>query len=320
MKYLLFFITIISLTYAYNLRSRLYYEYEFEKYIRKYQKTYSSADEYVHRLQIFADNIDYIEVTNQKLLSYRLGINRFADLSNEEFKTAYLGAKSTSERKHVKKNMLRKTVAESIDWVAEGAVSRVKDQSMCASCYAFTAIGAIESAHYLKTKEMVEYSEQQVVDCSSAYGNLGCTGGELTWTYEYVKDNGICKEEDYPYKAWKQTCDTKCKTAYNITGYFELEQTEEALELALNDQPIGVELYSRPLHFYSGGIIDGSCDGDLDHGVLAVGYGEENGVKYWKLKNSWGESWGENGYFRLLKGVGGLGQCLVAAACSAPNL
>ena len=196
------------------------------------------------------------------------------------------------------------TVPKAVDWVTAGAVTPVKDQGQCGSCWAFSTTGAIEGASAIATGKLTSMSEQQLVDCAGDYGNHGCNGGLMDNAFTYVMDNGLCSESAYGYTAVKGTCayDT-CGTKYHITGCQDVPASNElALREAVAKQPVSVaiEADTRVFQLYRSGVITSSeCGTNLDHGVLTVGYGEDNGVKYWKVKNSWSTSWGEAGYVRI---------------------
>lgn len=320
MKSIAILALLTCLAYTANIRSRVNYEYAFQNYVSQFQKVYATSDEFVYRLQVFADNLDKIDQHNAGESSYKLGVNQFADLTKEEFKSSVLSAKLPSRSaKEVYRSNTR--AADKVDWVAQGAVTPIKNQGACGSCWAFAATGALESANFIKNKYLVLLSEQQLVDCSTSYGNEGCNGGLMEYAYEYVKDHGICTETDYPYTGKDGKCKT-CRTDVKITGYKTLEQNEDALAEAVTNQPVSVGMYADPLQLYFFGVFDGPCKGEMDHGVLIVGYDVEviSNKKYWHVKNSWGKTWGEKGYFKLARGRGGLGICRICEDATIPTL
>jgi C1A family cysteine protease len=286
---------------------------DFVWFQENFNKDYNSLQELEYRFQIFVSNLITIEQHNlQQNKNYTLSMNQYADFTQEEFKEKIIngfqqppadlyGLKTCS--KFTKTN---KSVPPSYDWRDYNAVTDVKDQGQCGSCWSFSSTGAIEGAWAIKQKNLISLSEQQLVDCSKKYGNLACHGGEMDSAFEYVIDNGICSEESYPYVSGVTlqagTC-VSCNTAVKISGCADVTPNDQlALKEAVSNGPvsIAIEADTRVFQFYSGGVItSSSCGTNLDHGVLIVGYGEENGISYWLVKNSWGESWGEKGYVKI---------------------
>lgn len=312
MKFTIIAILLVSIAYSANIRNRVHYEYAFQNFLKENSKNYATSDEYVYRLQVFADNLDKIEKHNALGLTYTFSLNRFGDITEKEFQENYLSKPRSRKLDHKNPEVSKvDAVPESIDWSTKGAVTKVKDQGACGSCWSFGTTGALEGAYFIKNKELKSFSEQQLVDCSGPYKNEGCNGGITGWAYEYIKDHGLCTEEDYPYHARDEKCkDNQCKAAVHITDYVINEPNEVALVEAIVLGPVAVDLDATPMMFYSKGIIQGDCPIELTHSVLGVGYGEENGVKYYKMKNSWGGKWGEEGYFRIIRDSGKKeGQC-----------
>jgi len=224
----------------------------------------------------------------------------------------------------------KKTVnaATSVDWTAKGVVTPVKNQGSCGSCWAFSTTGSVESNSAIKTGSLISLSEQELVDCSGSYGNDGCDGGLMDYAFEYVKANGgLCTETDYAYTGVDGTCKSSGCTHYNpITGYTDVTQdSETSLETAVTNGPVSVaiEADQYAFQFYSSGVLTGTCGTSLDHGVLAVGYGTTNGQDYWKVKNSWGTSWGEAGYVLICRNCdknGNAGECGILEEPSYPTV
>jgi len=212
---------------------------------------------------------------------------------------------------------------DSIDWSQKGAVSPVKNQGSCGSCWAFSTVGSMEGRHQIASGQLQQFSEQQYVDCDKNFGDKGCSGGLMDNGFKYAMQADICTEESYPYKGKGGSCQTSsCSvglTKGSVTGYKDVDQTEEALQEAVAAGPVSVAVDAVTLfQFYFGGIMSLPCGATLDHGVLAVGYGEQNGKKYWKVKNSWGQMWGEHGYVRMLRGKSGAGECGIRKQASYP--
>jgi len=185
-------------------------------------------------------------------------------------------------------------------------VTPVKNQQQCGSCWAFSTTGSLEGAWQIASGKLVSLSEQQLVDCSKAEGNMGCGGGLMDNGFKYLEENAACTEESYPYLAKNGQCTASSCTVGvpkgSVTGFKDVEtDDEQALMEAVSKGPvsIAIEADHQAFQFYSGGVLKKACGTRLDHGVLVVGYGESNGVKFWKVKNSWGESWGEQGYIEL---------------------
>ncbi|KAJ8984236.1 hypothetical protein NQ317_007468 [Molorchus minor] len=314
-------LALVSLALAANAASDRTLWQDFKK---THGKTYRSALEETKRFAIFQDNLRKIEEHNKKFESgektYYLGVNQFADMSVKEFRETMLTPNITrpmSGGLFTAKDAVE--VPDTIDWNSQGAVAPVKDQGNCGSCWAFSTTGAIESAYYLKNNELVRLSEQNLIDCSTPYGNGGCDGGLMQYAFAYVVDNGISTEETYAYAGLDESCQNK-ESFVQISSYVDIEQSEETLKAAVASVgPVAVAIYVDDMMFYLGGIfMENSCSKDLDHELLLVGYGTSNGQDYWYLKNSWGTTWGELGFLKMARNADDL--CGIADCAAYPVL
>ncbi|EER02722.1 cathepsin L, putative [Perkinsus marinus ATCC 50983] len=297
-------------------------ELAFMGFQHKFGKNYESKEEEVKRNAIFQANLHHIEHVNAKNLSYKLGVNEHADLTHEEFAALKLGTLEMSTRRDDKFVVEADTtqLPTSVDWRNKSVLSPVKNQGSCGSCWAFSAAGALEAQYAIATGKLRPLSVQELVDCSSSYGNKGCLGGLMTNAYKYIKSAGLDQESTYPYKGWNKHCFRSSEKkadgipAGEVTGSHMLAQTEQSLMKALAAAPVSLAMYARDrnFRFYRSGVYSSTtCNGEIDHGVVAVGYGADKGSDYFILKNSWGSSWGIGGYFYLKRGVGGFGECKI---------
>lgn len=287
----------------------------FNQYIADYDKEYATMNEHVKRFEIFSSNLDTIDYHNSKQSSYTLDVNEFADLTREEFK-AKLTPHSFSKRPISTYNtdLTNVSLPAALDWRVASenpknivAVTGVKNQQQCGSCWSFSASGATEGAWSISGNPLTSLSEQQMVDCSSNYGNNGCNGGLMDNAFKYIMKNGLCTETSYPYKAVDGKCQT-CTLVAHLNGFVDVASGDEngiMTQIQLGPVSVAIEADQAVFQFYSGGILDDtSCGTNLDHGVLAVGYGVDttSNKPYWIVKNSWGTGWGLNGYILIARG------------------
>ncbi|KAI4296909.1 hypothetical protein L6164_036828 [Bauhinia variegata] len=305
----------------------------YEQWMAKHQCTYANdALEKAKRFKIFMENYMYVEnFNNARNKSYKLALNQFADLTAEEFIALYTGFKISSLPRSSKKATFRPLslddVPESMDWRKKGVVTPIKNQGQCGSCWAFSAVAAVEGITKIKTGKLPSLSEQHLVDCPRHGGNRGCSGGWMDNGFQYIINNkGIASEADYPYQGTDGTCRNRSKgfPAARISGYEDVPaNSEEQLLQAVINQPVSVAIsVDTDFHMYGGGVFTGGCGISLNHAVTIIGYGTSiDGTKYWLVKNSWGESWGENGYMKLLRDSDSPeGLCGIAMRASYPTI
>ncbi|XP_073031711.1 cysteine protease XCP2-like [Primulina eburnea] len=287
----------------------------FESWMDKHGKKYKSIEDKLHRFEIFKDNLKHIDERNKATSNYWLGLNEFADMSTDEFKKGYLGFKVDSmfhKKNDSPQEFMYKdfnTLPKSVDWRKKGAVTRIKNQGSCGSCWAFSTVAAVEGINQIVTGNLTELSEQELIDCDTTHNN-GCNGGLMDYAFQFIVSNGgLHHEEEYPYLMEEGTCEENRDESelVTISGYQDVPANDgQSLLKALANQPVSVaiEASGRDFQFYSGGVFDGHCGNELDHGVAAVGYGSSKGLDYIIVKNSWGPKWGEKGFIRMKRNNG----------------
>jgi cathepsin L len=252
-----------------------------------------------------------------------MGMNEFGDMTWDEFRAAYIGGFKPRAGEYIRsKNYApikpNPNIPTSLDWRTKGAVTPVKNQGQCGSCWSFSTTGSVEGAHAIATGTLISLSEQNLMDCAGSYGNQGCNGGLMDDAFEYIIAHGICSEASYPYKGVDGKCQ-KCTPVTHLKSYTDNPAGNEGnLSNLIQNGPvsIAIEADQSGFQFYSGGVFSGTCGTKLDHGVLLVGYGTLSSKPYWIVKNSWGASWGMQGYILMIQGKD---ECGLDMAASQPD-
>ena len=302
----------------------------FSIFKEQYNKVYANPEEEMYRRTVFNNNYNRIEEHNKnEENSFKLEMNQFGDLLSHEYhnKNTYYHLR---EQPIVSTNTFIEIVTDvvdEIDWRDHNAVTPVKNQGQCGSCWAFSTTGSLEGLNAIQTGKLVSFSEQELMDCSKPEGDQSCNGGLMDYAFQYVIDKqGICTEEEYSYEGKDEDTCRVCDKVMTITGFTDVDQNnEDALKQAVSQLPVSVAIQANTFQFqfYRHGIFTGNCGNpssyELDHGVLAVGYGTEDGQDYWIVKNSWGPTWGDKGYIRLARNVEEKqGKCGIAMQPSFP--
>ncbi|XP_064645051.1 procathepsin L-like [Lineus longissimus] len=323
------FVLLATLALGFSAPLDLQQDSEWELFKTTHKKTYDQNTE-GFRKQVFLANLRIIQKHNIEadlgMHTFWMGVNEFSDQTNLEFRKYANGYRMAANRTSGSTYLpaSNTNIPETVDWRTKGYVTPVKNQGQCGSCWAFSTTGSLEGQHFKKYGKLVSLSEQQLVDCSGSYGNNGCEGGLMDNAFKYIKDNGgIDTEACYPYEARDATCrfQRSCVAATD-TGFVDIQRgNEDKLKSAVAENgPISVAIDAGHQSFqtYRSGIYDEpQCSSTrLDHGVLVVGYGTDNGQDYWLVKNSWGPSWGMEGYLKMSRNKNN--QCGIATQASFP--
>jgi len=331
-----FITSILSTVATENLRGQFISNEwdEFTNFQERFSKRYNSIAELEHRFESFSENIkDIIAHNLDTRQNFTLNINQFSDLNSTEFKSMHVnGIKGEVGSYDCKSFSSSATdTPDAIDWRTQGAVTTVKDQGQCGSCWSFSSTGAIEGAWALSNGQLINLSEQELVDCATGYryGSHGCNGGQMDGGFKYVIENGQCDDSSYPYTSGISKTGGACQSCSKVaqlTSCYDVKPNDQiSLKGAVAQQPVAIAIEADTKYFqsYSSGILDSSsCGTTLDHGVLIVGYGEDNGQKYWLVKNSWGTTWGDNGYVKISRSdsTDDAGICGIAMDPSFPSV
>jgi len=317
MKVLLFVALVAASALAYTEKE---YRTAFLKFVKDNNKHYSQQ-EFATKYRTFKSNMDFVATWNAVPAHHRVAINKFADLTVAEFAAMFLGTRATVAAAPY----VPSVTADTVDWRTKGAVTPIKNQGQCGSCWAFSTTGSVEGAHFLAHAALVSLSEQNLVDCSDAQGNQGCNGGLMTQAMDYIISNkGIDTEASYPYTAQDGTCVySAANSGSDLKSYTNVQTGSEAdLVTKINAGPTSVAIdasHSSFQLYHSGIYYEPACSSTaLDHGVLAVGYGTLGTNKdYYIVKNSWGTDWGNAGYIEMSRNRNN--NCGIATMATLPS-
>jgi C1A family cysteine protease len=275
-------------------------------YLAEHGKSYITNEEFAARKDLWAETEAFIKEHNSLIgRKFTVGHNKMSDWTEYE-RTQILGYRPPQDEEP--ETWLEPTNADSVDWRTKGAVTPVKDQGQCGSCWTFSSTGALEGAHAIATGELLSFSEQQIVDCANVkhgYVSFGCNGGNQSVAFKYLEKHNAELETVYKYTAKNGSCayDKASTTAVDVSTYTNVTKNNVSqMKTAVAQQPVSVSIEAdkRVFQQYTSGIFDSAdCGTKLDHAVLVVGYGSDNGTDYWIMKNSWGTVWGDQGYMKV---------------------
>ena len=288
---------------------------DYVTFAEKYNKSYD-----FNNYLIYKDNLNYINDMNSKNLTYNLEVNFFVDI---KFNMVKFNKKNECHNCFTESTDI---IPKSIDWRSKNAVTHVKNQGQCGNCWAFSSTGSIEGAWSIKNHNLYNLSEQMLTDCSRNYGNNGCEGGLMDNAFKYIIDNGgLCTEKEYPYIGNDSIClQNQCNNVVKIKSYTDVKPNDESIlkrAVAIGPVSVAIQANVSSFRFYKSGVYqDPECGDQLDHGVLVVGYGTDQDLDYWIVKNSWSPEWGDNGYIKILRNDANSdsGMCGIASQPSFP--
>jgi len=303
------------------------YETAFINWMQKNEKSYAH-DEFLPRFRIFKSNMDFVDAHNSQNKGFTVVMNKFGDLNNKEFKKLYLGFDGqkaiASPREFF--TFENKALPATWDWNKQGAVTGIKNQAQCGSCWAFSTTGSVEGCHKITSKTLPSLSEQNLMDCSWPNGNQGCNGGLMTQAMDYIISNsGIDTEASYPYTAESSAPNCQYNAANRgsqLAKYTNVATGDEnALQQSVYSGPtsVAIDASHSSFQFYSSGVYyEPQCSStQLDHGVLGIGWGTDSGSAFWQVKNSWGTDWGMQGFIEMSRNKNN--NCGIATMATLPT-
>ena len=313
MKSVLAFVALVALAVSTPIEMK---EKVFQSYMMQHNKMYDTWEEYNFRMEVMMANFQKVRAEHPEFKPHQMG--PYFDMEEEEFSASRNGFKPELRTTERNVKYLKPSNAQKVDWRSSGAITPVKNQGSCGSCWAFSTTGSLEAAYYFKNKNLKSFSEQQLVDCSTSFGNQGCNGGLMDDAFKYLKTSKSEQESSYPYTGADGTCSyNEGQGVTNVASYTDVAQDCSQLKAAVSRGPVSVAVEANFWwQMYFGGISKacspGTKESSLNHGVLAVGYDDTASTPYWIIKNSWGGSWGESGYIRLAQS-NDCGICLSAS-------
>lgn len=268
----------------------------------------------------FEENLKVIIATNLENRTYKLGVNQFTHLSATEWSSMFFNMTSDKRNETEFTPLNLRSTPTSWDWREHGVTTPVKDQGQCGSCYSFSGTETVETSYAIKTGKLVVLSPQQVVDCSKL--NHGCNGGMPDWVFKYFQSNAACSAADYPYVSGTTTKEGTCHSCTGavpkLTKYVDVKSGDENAMLQatlVNSLAVGICASDKQFQLYSSGVLDFNCCTDTNHAVVVEGFSSENNKDYWLVRNSWGTSWGDKGYVKMVRGKN---LCTIASMTSYP--